>query len=212
MNIIKSIFGRDGKFYDLLEASAGEARSSAALLAKLLPLHGTGDFAKTNADLAQHRREHNKISQDTTELLCKNFVTPMEREDIEALSSALYRITKNVEKIGARLQVIPHQIPFEHFSRQIKMIEEGTAAVEGMVLCLRKRSHVEVMTGNYELLQSIEREADKLIVELLGGLYQSDCDVRIVVILKDLYELFEKVIDRCRDAGNVVFEVVLKYS
>ena len=30
--------------------------------------------------------------------------------------------------------------------------------------------------------------------------------------LKDLYELLEKVIDRCRDAGNVIFHIVLKNS
>jgi uncharacterized protein Yka (UPF0111/DUF47 family) len=30
--------------------------------------------------------------------------------------------------------------------------------------------------------------------------------------LKDLYELLEKVIDRCRDAGNVVTHIVLKYA
>jgi hypothetical protein len=50
------------------------------------------------------------------------------------------------------------------------------------------------------------------MVALLRELYQGHVDVRDVIILKDLYELFEKVIDRCRDAGNVVFQVVLKYS
>jgi uncharacterized protein Yka (UPF0111/DUF47 family) len=33
-----------------------------------------------------------------------------------------------------------------------------------------------------------------------------------VIALKDLYELLEKVIDRCRDAGNVIAHVVLKNS
>ena len=33
-----------------------------------------------------------------------------------------------------------------------------------------------------------------------------------VIALKDLYDLLEKVIDRCRDAGNVIFHIVLKNS
>jgi len=49
-------------------------------------------------------------------------------------------------------------------------------------------------------------------VELLRELYHGEIDVKSVIILKDIYEIIEKVIDRCRDAGNVVFEVVLKYS
>ena len=37
-------------------------------------------------------------------------------------------------------------------------------------------------------------------------------DARLVVYWKDIYELIEKGIDRCRDAGFVVFHVALKYS
>jgi uncharacterized protein Yka (UPF0111/DUF47 family) len=212
MNIIKSIFGRDGKFYDLLETSANEAKNGTVLLSKILPQHGTDGFEQTLADLALVRRKHKRISREITEQLCKNFVTPMEREDIEALSSALYRITKNVEKIGERLLIIPNQISSEQFSQQIKMIESAAEFVGAMVVRLRKKTHIEEISEIYERLQTIEGEADKLMVALLRELYQGEVDVRNVIIFKDLYELFEKVIDRCRDAGNVVFEVVLKYS
>jgi len=212
MSIIQSIFGRDGKFYDLLEASANEARNSAALLSKVLPQHGTEDFEQTLGDLALVRRKHKRISQEITEQLCKNFVTPMEREDIDALSSALYRITKNVEKIGGRLLIIPNQTLPDQLSRQIKMIENAAELVASMVIRLRKKSQLEEISDTYERLQTVEGEADKLMVALLRELYQGDVEVRNVIILKDLYELFEKAIDRCRDAGNVVFQVVLKYS
>jgi len=212
MSIIQSIFGRDGKFYDLLEASANEARNSAALLSKVLPQHGTEDFEQTLGDLALVRRKHKRISQEITEQLCKNFVTPMEREDIDALSSALYRITKNVEKIGGRLLIIPNQTLPDQLSRQIKMIENAAELVASMVIRLRKKSQLEEISDTSERLQTVEGEADKLMVALLRELYQGDVEVRNVIILKDLYELFEKAIDRCRDAGNVVFQVVLKYS
>ena len=212
MNLLKKIFGRDGKFYDLLEASSHEARESAAILARILPQHGTADFEDTLADLAQARRKHKRTSREITEQLCRNFVTPLEREDIEALSGALYRITKNIEKIGERLLIYPHQITEDQFARQIKMIENAVDSVETMVFSLRKKTDVETISDTFERLQTVEGEADKLMVALLKELYRGEVDVRTVLILKDLYELFEKVIDRCRDAGNVVFEVVLKYS
>jgi uncharacterized protein Yka (UPF0111/DUF47 family) len=212
MSIIKSIFGRDGKFYDLLEASANEAKNSAALLSKLLPRHCTGDFEQSLADLSFVRAKHKRITREITRELCRTFVTPLEREDIEALSSALYRISKNVEKIGERLLIIPNQLAPDKFSRQIKMIENAAELVASMVFRLRKKSNIEEISDTCERLQTVEGEADKLMVALLRELYQGHVDVRDVIILKDLYELFEKVIDRCRDAGNVVFQVVLKYS
>ena len=55
-------------------------------------------------------------------------------------------------------------------------------------------------------------EADKLMLDLLRALYSGKQDPVTVIALKDLYDLLEKVIDRCRDVGNVIFHVVLKNS
>ena len=43
-------------------------------------------------------------------------------------------------------------------------------------------------------------------------LYHGNYDAKQIVFLRDLYDLLEKVIDRCRDAGNIILQVVLKYS
>jgi hypothetical protein len=61
-------------------------------------------------------------------------------------------------------------------------------------------------------LQAIEGDADKLELQLLRELYHGDYSAKHVIFLRDLYELLEKVIDRCRDAGNVILQVVLKYA
>ena len=60
--------------------------------------------------------------------------------------------------------------------------------------------------------KTIEGDADKLELELLHDLYHGDYDTKQIIFLRDLYELLEKVIDRCRDAGNVILQVVLKHS
>jgi uncharacterized protein Yka (UPF0111/DUF47 family) len=61
-------------------------------------------------------------------------------------------------------------------------------------------------------LQYVEGEADKLMNELLRDLYSGQFDALRAIVLRDLYELMEKVIDRCRDVGNVVMHIVLKNS
>ena len=212
MSALQRIFGRDTKFYDLLEGGAAAAKQSTSILAALLPkLTGTpGNDVLT--DLSQARRKHKRLSQETTEELCKNFVTPLEREDIEALSTALYKITKNVEKIGERLLISPSGTDLGLVSRQITMLEKAAEVVVIMVNQLRTKSHGEEIRDAYERLQSIEGDADKLMTELLRELYHGTSDARSVVFWKDLYELLEKGIDRCRDAGYVVFHVALKYS
>jgi uncharacterized protein Yka (UPF0111/DUF47 family) len=58
----------------------------------------------------------------------------------------------------------------------------------------------------------LEGEGDKLILEELKNLYSGTHDGIKVVFLKDIFELIEKVFDRCRDAGNVINHIVLKNS
>jgi len=212
MSALDRLFGRDTTFYDFLEAGADDAGATAAELVRLLPKLENDTRDEVLFDLAQCRRTHKRISLETTEALCKTFVTPLEREDIEALSSALYKISKNVEKIGERLSFRPVGVAIESVARQVPMLEKATALIVVMVKQLRTKSHGEKIKDNYEQLQAIEGEGDKVMNELLRDLYHASVDPRVVVFLKDLYELLEKGIDRCRDAGYVVFHVALKYS
>jgi len=92
------------------------------------------------------------------------------------------------------------------------MMEKATDVVLAMVRQLRHLEHLERMKELNDRLQYLEGEADKLMVTLLRELYSGRLDPVRVVVIKDLYELMEKVIDRCRDAGNIVLQIVLKNS
>jgi len=61
-------------------------------------------------------------------------------------------------------------------------------------------------------LQGIEGDADKLELERFRDLFKGDYAPKQIIFLHDLYGLLEKVIDRCRDAGNVISHIVLKNS
>lgn len=212
MSALDKLFGKDTRFYELLESGAAAAQAGTLELAQLVPRLAQSSDPEILAGLAQWRRKHKRVSQETTEALCKTFVTPLEREDIEALSTALYKITKNVEKIGERLTISPAGADPESFQRQLKMLENAAELVVQMVGHLRVKSHGEEIRDEYERLQAIEGDADKLMNDLLRELYQGAGDPRVVVFSKDIFELIEKGIDRCRDVAYIVFHVTLKYS
>jgi uncharacterized protein Yka (UPF0111/DUF47 family) len=80
-----------------------------------------------------------------------------------------------------------------------------------MVRGLRRPDLEQVKSLN-DRLQQLEGDADKAVLELLREVYQGQHPASKTVLLKDLFDLLEKVIDRCRDAGNVVTHIVLKNS
>ena len=209
---IRQFFGHDEKFYDLLEASAQQADSSVHHLVDLLGKLEHHDSPQSLDDFVNSRREDKRITQELTEQLCKTFITPLEREDIQALAAALYKIPKTVEKIGERILIFPADLHGRSFKKHLELLDQAAEAVLAMVKELRKGTDIARAREMNARLQTIEGDADKLMNELLRELYHGYVDARSVVFWKDLYELLEKGIDRCRDAGSVVFHVALKYS
>jgi uncharacterized protein Yka (UPF0111/DUF47 family) len=208
---IKKLLGKDEKFYDLLEGSAEEAKSSTGLLVKILA-NDSAAQASSIHDIIQTRRKDKRITQQITEELCKTFVTPFEREDIEALSLALYRIPKTVEKIVERLTICPARVPRESMQRQVALLAEAVESVSFMVKQLRQGTNIEKIQDAHARLQYAEGEADKVNLALVKDLYNGPSDAKEVLILKELYDLVEAAVDRARDAGQVVFQIMLKYS
>ncbi len=209
---ISKLLGHDEKFYDLLEASAQQADSSVHHLVDMLAALEKGESGRDLAAFAESRREDKRITQELTEELSKTFITPLEREDIQALASALYKIPKTVEKIGERILICPEDLHGHSFNRQVELLDRAAEAVLAMVKQLRKGTDIVTAREMNNGLQAIEGEADKLELELLRDLYRGDYSSKHLLFLRDLYELLEKVIDRCRDAGNVILQIVLKYA
>jgi len=209
--MLSKFFKSDDVFYILLEASAAQARQCAVLLKDVIP-HLGGDTSAQLDAIHQSRRKHKRLTQEITEKLCRTFITPLDREDIDGLSSALHKIPKTVEKIAERLTVCPIKFTNDVIASQISLLDLATAEVVNMVNSLKEKPGLEKIQDMQDRLQHIEGDADKILLDLLRQLYNRNVEAIEVIILKDLYELLERAIDRCRDAGNVVFQMVLKYS
>ena len=207
---LQKFFSKDGQFFELLEASAQECRASIQALKKIL---GRNSSAIVLEEFIAPRRTGKQINIQISELLARVSVTALEPEDIEALCNALYKIPKTVEKFAERYAMAASQLQDIDFSQQISLLEEASDIILKMLQELRRGYDVKKISQQNSRLQDVEGEADKLMLVLLKDeLYSRKHDAVKVIILKDLYELLEKVVDRCRDAGNVISHIVLKES
>jgi uncharacterized protein Yka (UPF0111/DUF47 family) len=204
---LQTIFGKGDKFYGLLESSAAAARESARALGELL---ATPPAQRSLERFKLARQREKQLAAQISQELVKTFVTVIEREDIEALSNALYKIPKVVEKFAERYTLAHARLGEVDFVSRAQMLERACAVLEEMVGRLRKGMDLETTKGLNDKLQAIEAEADRLILELYRDSYANETDPLRYLILKDLFEILEKAIDRCRDAGSVVYGIVLK--
>ena len=206
---LQQLFGKDKEFFALFEAGAEECRASITNLKRFLSSGGGGlpldAFAAT-------RRKDKQIKNEIAELLSRASVTAIEPEDIEALATSLYKIPKVVEKFVERYLLTPEIAKGVDFTAQLVLLEQAVGIIIEMLWALQdKGQHYRVGELNNRL-QKVEGEADKLILELLRVLYTRRDEPIAVIVLKDLYDHLEKVVDRCRDVGNVISNIVLKNS
>lgn len=208
---LQKIFGKDDKFFNLLEASAEEARHSVQVLTGILSKPGQIPQLE---EFHASKEADKKITDQINEAIVTTFVTQLEKDDIEVLSAALYKIPKTVEKIAERFIIAAPVVKDVVFTKHIALLDAATQRVVELVKLLRDlgAGRIDEAKGINGKLQQIEAEADHLILDILKDLYSGKHEATKVMAMKDLYELLEKVIDRCRDAGNIVTHIVLKNS
>ena len=122
---LQQLLGQNDKFFDLLEASALEARTSVEALVKLIanPNQTTLSF-----EFVLSRRKEKELREKISEAVYNTFVTALEREDIECLANALYRIPKTVEKFANRLLLTPQHIQAVEFAKQRSVMKPDPTA------------------------------------------------------------------------------------
>jgi hypothetical protein len=206
---LQTIFGKGDKFYGLLEASAESARASAKALIELLSTPATQQSLEK---FKQARRREKNLFAQISEELVNTFVTVLDREDIEALNNALYKIPKIVEKFAERYTLALGRMGDVDFTSRAAMLEQACEVLEQMVGLLRKGMDLDKIKKLNDQLQTIEAEADRQILELYRDAYANETDPIRYLVKMDLFEILEKAIDRCRDVGNVVYHIALKNS
>ncbi len=206
---LQKLLGKNDKFFELLEASIQEAVSSIRSLSKFVQNPAE---TRTLDEFIAARRKEKAIASQISDELCKTFVTSLDKEDIEALSSALYRIPKNVQRIAERILIAPHLLQDINLGRHLALLEKAAIILTDMINELKKGVNLDNIKNLNDKLQAVEREADHYLFELLKSLYQSNMEAVRLIFLVELYELLERVADRCRDAGNVIVHIALKNS
>jgi uncharacterized protein Yka (UPF0111/DUF47 family) len=206
---LQTIFGKGDKFYGLLEQSAAAAHQSATALRNLV---SQVERAPVMADFADARAREKALAAQISEELINTFVTALDREDIEALNSALYKIPKTIEKFAERYVIVGERVNGVDFAQRAQVLEQSAMVVEQMIGELRRGLRIDPVKKLQDRLQALESEGDRMLLAPYQTLYVEGGDAMRAMLAKDLFELIEKAIDKCRDVGNVVYSIVLKNS
>jgi predicted phosphate transport protein (TIGR00153 family) len=198
---------RDREFFDLFEEAAGNIHRAAELLEQMLR-----DYPE-KSELAREilicEQQGDRVTHDIIQRLNNTFVTPIDREDILALASALDDIVDFIEETADFLGLYKIEAPMEHAQKMARVLEQATQAVaEAMP---RLRSFKEVSHYTVEI-NRLENDGDRLQREALASLFDDGIDPMVVIRWKDIYERLEAAIDATERVAYTLEGIVLKNS
>ena len=195
------------RFYDLLEASAEEASHSLQLLAAFLKAR-----SESTEDLAAARRRSEQVAAEIGTTLVKTIMAGLQRDDIQGLSRVLQTIPERVERFAGRFILARDRLADLGFSPPVDLLGTAAKTVVAMVHQLRAFSN---LASTQELRVRLQEEGDRaeiLLEGLVRDLHRRQGDPLKMVVAKDLSDQLQSILDACRDAANLVYLVVLKYT
>lgn len=149
------------------------------------------------------------LTHDIARRLNQTFITPIDREDIHALASALDDILDVIEEIADRFVIYKVAQPTEVAVKLANILYQASVAV-GEAVDLLGKSHPDVTECSVRV-NSLENEADRVSRDAISALFEKETDPIAVIKWKEIYEHFEAGTDRCEDVANILERIALKH-
>jgi len=198
---------REEAFFELFKKAAHNMIEGSRLLKDMME-----NFA---APVDQAKRikevEHvgDGITHDIARRLNQTFITPIDREDIHDLASALDDILDVIEAIADRFVLYKVTKPTEKAVKLANILYHASMAVGGGVDRLGL-THPDIKECNVQV-NSLENEADRISRDAISELFEKETDPMAVIKWKEIYEAFEAGTDRCEDVANILERIALKH-
>ena len=198
---------RDRIYFQLFEEAGKNVLQAADLLDRLLSnFPDSKDLAREILD-CEH--EGDRITHDIIHRLTQTFVTPIDREDILALASALDDIVDYVEEVADYLGLYKIEAPMDQAIRLAHVLNEATVHIAQAIPRLRGFQSISHYTVE---INRLENEGDRITREAVASLFDGGIDPMVVIRWKDIFERLEAAIDSTETVANIIEGIVIKNS
>jgi predicted phosphate transport protein (TIGR00153 family) len=198
---------REREFFDLFEEAGGNILRATGLLEEMLR-----DFPEKSAlarDILICEQDGDRITHDIIQRLNQTFVTPIDREDIYEMASALDDVVDYTEEVADYLGLYKIEAPMDQAQQLAKVLHAcGRQIAEAMP---RLRGFKDISHYTVEI-NRLENDGDRITREAIASLFDNGIDPMVVIRWKDIFERLEEAIDATEHVANILEGIVIKNS
>ena len=203
---------QDSFYFDNFVACAEDSCRAAQMLKEALE-NFRPETLKEQLDKI-HEVEHSGDAKkhEMLDHLAKEFLPPIEREDIVSLSQNIDNMTDKVEDVMLRVYMNNVQDIEPNALKMTDVVIQCCDAVRDLLIEFKNFKRSRTIKQLIIRINDLEEESDKLFIESIRGLYtESDNPIRIIA-WRDIYIYLERCADACEHVADVVESVIMKNS
>lgn len=209
--VLARFLPRNERFFDFFREAANNAVEVATLLYEALEHPEDAERKVRRLRDLEHRGD--EISHQVFNALNRTFVTPLDREDIRALTSKLDDFVDDMEEVGRRIRLYKIARPTEPALLLARIIRDQAGVLAQAVPLLEHTKESEALMRQIVEINRLEDEADDALNQALGGLYDAATDIPSLIQALhwgEIYNLLEEATDRAEDVANTLEAIVIK--
>ncbi len=207
-DVIRFLLPREDHFYDYLEKQATCAHEGAKALAKFTDNGSTVDQARKAVQKCEH--DGDALVHQMEEALAKTFVTPIDREDLQRLSSELDTVLDLTNGAIRACDMFGVEKPTPAMAGLTRTLVDCTKRIDDVMPKLRKHQYAEIVAVAREL-RKLEKEADTVYREAVSKLFKdSDVDAKVLIREKAILEDLENAVDQCDSIADILANLAVK--
>lgn len=144
--------------------------------------------------------------------LLKDFLPPIEREDIILLANRIDDVTDEIDDILIKMEMYNVKKIRKEAVDCTKLLVKCCEKLEDLLAEFKGFKKAEKVIEKVVEINNLEEEGDKLYIEIVKDLYAKSNDATELIVWTKIFECFESCYDACELVANAVEEIVLKNS
>ena len=193
------------EFFGLLTQASANAQRIAHALVELL--EGWPDDPSKLAEIREHEHEGDRLTYEVIDLLNRTFVTPIDRDDLYRLASAIDDVCDHVDEAADDIDAYEVREVPERARRQAEVIHRAASCLHEAV---ERLEGFKDSSRQLAELRELEDEGDHLAREAVAELFRTTADPLTVIRWKDIHEQLEEAVDACENAADVLEAILVK--
>ena len=161
-----------------------------------------------------HKLEHSsdRIVHKMRKFLIKDFLPPIEREDIAVIVNKLDDIEDGIDEIAIDFKIINIEYIKQDTLEIIDILVKATTAVKGIFEKLSDLKHPELVEEKLVIVNRLEEQGDRVYEKIISNLYKEEKDPIELIKWVNIYKGFEETIDSCEQISDCIQDVIMKNS